>query len=161
MRTKINLIIALFFLSFSLVSGCFAVGLSEQSKSAGGAFLSTGSQDQKIMSGVVDFGNASGTATNTSLPQIIANVIKFILALLGVIMLVIVIYSGVLWMTAGGNVESVEKAKKYLKNALIGLILILAAYAIAEFAVVNIANIVTNNGGGGSYLPDDPGSVAA
>jgi len=40
-----------------------------------------------------------------------------------------------LWMSAGGNEDQVKKAKQWLKNAVIGLALILAAYAIADFAV--------------------------
>jgi len=85
------------------------------------------------------------TGEGASLQQMVANVIKFVLALLGMVVMVIVVYSGFLWMTAGGNVENVDKAKKLLKNAIIGLILIFAAYAIADFAVVNIANITSSS----------------
>ncbi|MFA6537608.1 MAG: pilin [Patescibacteria group bacterium] len=79
-----------------------------------------------------------------TLQQTIGNAVKFILALLGMIMLVIVIYSGVLWMTAGGNVENIEKAKKYLKNSVIGLFLILGAYALSAFVVSNL-ELITGN----------------
>jgi hypothetical protein len=46
---------------------------------------------------------------------------------------VITIIAGYQWMTAGGNEEQVAKAKKNISNAVIGLIIILAAYAITWF----------------------------
>jgi|GEM_PF-3444174 len=89
--------------------------------------------------------SALGTTGGTpNLQKIVANAIKFVLALLGMVMMVIVIYAGFLWMTAGGADEKILTAKKYLKNGLIGLVLIFAAYAIADFAVSNLANITSN-----------------
>lgn len=64
-------------------------------------------------------------------PLIIAGkVIKAVLSLLGVIFLVLMIYGGYIWMLARGNDQEVEKAKNIIKNAIIGLIVVLAAYAI-------------------------------
>ncbi len=91
-----------------------------------------------------ELGNFAGQTigNNTAdLKTMIANIVKFILALLGMVMMIIVIYAGVLWMTSGGNSEKVDKAKKLLVSAIVGLALIFAAYAIADFAVTNIANI--------------------
>jgi hypothetical protein len=47
---------------------------------------------------------------------------------------------GFIWMTAGGNEEKVGKAKKMLVAGIIGLIIVVAAYAIARFAVGSIIN---------------------
>ena len=55
------------------------------------------------------------------------------LGLTGIILLVIIIYAGFLWMTAQGNEEQVTKAKNILKNAVIGMVLVFASYAIAWF----------------------------
>jgi len=95
--------------------------------------------------GASQMGTAAGLNSSASLPQIVANVIKFVLALLGMVMMVIVVYAGFLWMTAGGADEKVLTAKKYLKNGLIGLVLIFTAYAISDFAISNISNIVNQN----------------
>ena len=72
---------------------------------------------------------------STDIRTIIANIIRIALGLLGIVVLVLMIYAGFLWMTAGGNEEQIEKAKKILKNAVIGLAIILMAYAIVAFVI--------------------------
>jgi len=73
-----------------------------------------------------------------TLPQIIGLVIQAGLALLGIIFLGLMIYGGYTWMMARGNEQEVEKAKNIIKNALIGLIVVLAAYAITKLIMSNI-----------------------
>jgi len=68
----------------------------------------------------------------------IAQLIRVALGFLGVIAVVIVLYGGVMWMTAGGNEDRVTKARKIMTAGLIGLIIILAAYAIASFVISNL-----------------------
>ncbi|MFH1412600.1 MAG: hypothetical protein ABIG10_01035 [bacterium] len=60
------------------------------------------------------------------------------LAFLGVIFLILMIYGGITWMTAGGNDEKVAKARKLLVAAVIGLIIVLSAYAITSYLGDNI-----------------------
>ena len=60
-----------------------------------------------------------------------------------VIVLVIIIYGGFLWMTAGGNDEKVGEAKKWIFGGIIGLVFILSAYAIASFVISNLVNATT------------------
>ena len=64
---------------------------------------------------------------------IVANIIRVALGLLGIIVLILMIYAGFLWMTSAGNDEQIGKAKQILKNATIGLAIILLAYAIVAF----------------------------
>jgi len=47
----------------------------------------------------------------------------------------LILYGGFKWMTAGGNEEQVGEAKKIIISGVIGLIIILSAYAIANFVV--------------------------
>ena len=56
-----------------------------------------------------------------------------ILSFIGVLFLVLIIYGGILWMTATGNEQQVTKAKSLIVQAVIGLIIVLAAYAITAF----------------------------
>ena len=60
-------------------------------------------------------------------------VIGFVLSLVGILFLGLMIYAGLLWMTAQGNEQKVEKAKDLLINAVVGLIIVFAAYAITAF----------------------------
>jgi len=79
--------------------------------------------------------NTSSAATPTA---IIGNIIGYALALLGVVFTILTIYAGFLWMTAQGNEEQISKAKKMLTNAVIGMVIIGAAYAISSFVITQI-----------------------
>lgn len=51
-------------------------------------------------------------------------------------------------MTSGGDEERLEKAKKLLKNGIIGLVIILASWAIATFILTRLGGAISGNGGG-------------
>lgn len=82
-----------------------------------------------------EVGDATGIETSRSLPEIIGGLVQAALGLLGIVLLVLLLYGGYLWMTAGGNEDQVSKAKKIITNAVVGLVIIMAAYAIASFVV--------------------------
>lgn len=69
------------------------------------------------------------------LPEIVGNLIKIFLSILGVLFVVLMVYAGYLWMNARGNEQQVEKAKNILSQAVIGLVVILGAYSITYFVV--------------------------
>lgn len=71
--------------------------------------------------------------SNASVGSIIATIIRAILGLLAAIFMVLMVLSGFKWMTAAGNESQVEKAQETIKAALIGLIVVLAAYAITYY----------------------------
>lgn len=82
-----------------------------------------------------DIGNAIGLG-NTEDPRIIAaNVIRVLLGFLGIIAVIIILFGGFKWMTAGGNEEKVGEARKLMIQGIIGLVIILAAWGIARFVV--------------------------
>ncbi len=83
------------------------------------------------------YGEATGLG-NEDIRTTIAKIIQVALSLLGIIMVVIVIYAGFEWMTAGGNEEKVTTAKNRLGQAVIGLLIVLSAYAITNFVVTNL-----------------------
>jgi hypothetical protein len=72
--------------------------------------------------------------------QTIGKIINVALSLLGIVVLVIIIYGGFLWMTAGGNDDKVSEAKKWIFGGIIGLVIILSAYAIASFVISNLVS---------------------
>ena len=72
-------------------------------------------------------------ATQTGIASIIAAIIKGFLALLGVIFIILILIAGYNWMTAAGDEEKVRKAKDTIQRAIIGLLIIVAAYAITYF----------------------------
>ncbi|MFH1029676.1 MAG: hypothetical protein V1770_00265 [bacterium] len=78
-----------------------------------------------------------------SVSEIIAEIIKYILSFLGIIFLILTLYGGFLWMTAGGNDEQVAKSKTIIINGVVGLIIILSAYAITFFVLENVIKATT------------------
>ncbi|NCQ16114.1 hypothetical protein GW814_00465 [Candidatus Falkowbacteria bacterium] len=86
----------------------------------------------------------SGTPTaDYDIRLMVARIIRIILELLGIIFLVLIIYAGFKWMTAGGDEEKVTSAKKLLTNSVIGLIIIFAAFAIATFVFYQLEYAIT------------------
>jgi len=88
--------------------------------------------------------SAKETGLKAQEPSIvIGNLIRSILAFIGVIFLILMIYGGVTWMTAGGNEEKIKKAKGLITNATIGLVIILAAYSITWFITTRLLTATT------------------
>lgn len=65
----------------------------------------------------------------------ISKIIRAFMGLLGIVAVVIILLGGFKWMTAGGNEEKVGEAKKLIISGIIGLVIIMSAYAIANFVV--------------------------
>lgn len=65
--------------------------------------------------------------------SVVALLVRAALGLLAVIFLILMIVSGFTWMTAGGDETKIKKASGTIKTAIIGLVIVLAAYAITYF----------------------------
>ena len=70
---------------------------------------------------------------NEGLSVIIGKVVGAGLAFIGVLFFILMIYGGLTWMMARGNEQDVTKAKELIQAAVIGLIIVLAAYAITAY----------------------------
>ncbi len=96
--------------------------------------------------------------SSASVGSIVATVISAFLALLGIIFVVLILIAGYNWMTALGDEEKVTKAKNTLQRAIIGLIIIVAAYAITYFVFNKLpwgetsTSSSNNTGTGGSSV---------
>lgn len=101
------------------LAGLVKQGLNEANSQAG---LSTG----------------KGSDAGQSLAIVAGEIVGNILAFVGLLFFVLVIAGGIMWMTAAGNESRVEQARKLLVAALIGLIIVLAAYAITSFITTNL-----------------------
>jgi hypothetical protein len=83
----------------------------------------TGHTSQKL------FGSPDSLASGVSM------IVYSLLSLLGVVFLGLTIYAGLMWMTAEGSEERMERAKRILIESLAGLVIVLAAYAISFFVI--------------------------
>jgi len=80
----------------------------------------------------LNFATSTGLAT-FDIRTYVGRIIRVFLGLLGIIAVSLMIWAGYIWMTAAGNPEKIDQAKKIMQNAVIGLVIIVSAYAIAEF----------------------------
>ena len=74
-----------------------------------------------------------------SLQETVAQLINVALSMLGMIAVVIVLIGGFKWMTAGGNEEKVGEARKLIFAGIVGMAIILSAWAIARFVLVQLS----------------------
>lgn len=82
----------------------------------------------------IEYGTATGLGT-ADIRSTMASIINVALGLLGIVAVVIIVAGGFIWMTSGGNDEKVEKAKNMIFMGIVGLAIILSAYAIATFVI--------------------------
>ena len=89
---------------------------------------------------------------NVSLRQYILNVLNFVLSFLGIIAVAALIYAGFLYVTSRGEDSANEKSKKILAFAVLGILLILASFAIVNTVIRN-AGVGTSDRNGISNQP--------
>ncbi len=71
--------------------------------------------------------------TDTTISEIVGTAVSAFLGLLGVIFIILMLLAGYNWMTAAGDEEKINKAKKTIQRAIIGLIIVVGSYAIWSF----------------------------
>ena len=86
---------------------------------------------------------AAGFGEPKGIGEIAGAIIGTFLSLLGIIFVCLIIYGGFLWMTSGGNEVKVMKAKEVLAQAVIGLVIIMSAYAITFFVFQSLQQVTT------------------
>ncbi len=88
--------------------------------------------------------SAATTATLQAgdLPTTIGAIVGVLLSVLGVVFLVIVIYGGITWMTAGGDEKKVEKGRKMLIEGAIGMLICVSAYSLSVYVVQKITSSI-------------------
>jgi hypothetical protein len=93
---------------------------------------------QLFLNGVTVTQSEMGSINNYNLFNRIRLIITAVYGLIGVIFFILIIYGGILWMTASGNDSQVGKAQKIIQRAAIGLFIVVLAYAITYFILKRI-----------------------
>jgi amino acid transporter len=76
---------------------------------------------------------SGGTNAESTVMAVIGKTIGAFLSVFGVIFLCLMIYGGYKWMMASGREEEVKSAKDTIRAAIIGLVIVVMAYAITFF----------------------------
>jgi len=85
-------------------------------------------------------GDNSGTNINIEpreAEDILQNGLNIAYFLGGTIAIIVIIIGGIMYAISGGNSGSVTKAKNMILYSVVGLVLVIAAWAITNFVIVN------------------------
>src|SRR3989338_6316325 len=85
----------------------------------------------------LDYGTYTGLG-DKDLRQGVMTIVNVLLGFLGIIAILIILYGGFVWMTAAGNEEKVDQAKKIISAGIIGLVIIFTSFAIATFVIESL-----------------------
>ena len=85
---------------------------------------------------------ATNLPNQAKFSEIMITIINILLAIAGLIAVIFLIVGGFRYITAGGNEESSEAAKKTITNAIIGIVIIILSFVIVRV----ISNALTGGG---------------
>ncbi len=88
----------------------------------------------------LNYGTFSGLGTR-DVREVIFLIINVILGFLSIIAILLILWGGFKWMTAGGNEDQIDEAKKIIIAGIVGMAVIFTAYAIATFVVRSLVNV--------------------
>jgi hypothetical protein len=86
----------------------------------------------------IDFPTNFAGFTSQDIKVTIGNIVRIIVGFLGIITIIIILAGGLKWMTSAGNEDKIAEAKKLISAGVIGLVIVLAAYAIANFVIASL-----------------------
>ncbi|MFA4941375.1 MAG: hypothetical protein WC582_02110 [Patescibacteria group bacterium] len=101
----------------------------------------------KMQSGISEVGEKAfgGETPENDVRIIVANSIKVFLGFLGIVFLVLLVSAGWKYMKSSGNEDQVHEAVSQIQTAVIGLLIVMSAYAIANYITTCVLDL-TNRG---------------
>lgn len=87
--------------------------------------------------------NGCGGGSTAELPNVIVSIINGVVGAIALVAVIFIIVGGINYMTSAGDASKIEKAKKTILYAAIGLIIAALAFAIVNFTI----NIINGSGG--------------
>jgi hypothetical protein len=76
-----------------------------------------------------------GGLRSGDLPTFVATIIRWLLGLIGVVLVAMFVYGGVMYATSAGNDERVETGKKIMIYAVIGTAIIVVAFIASDYII--------------------------
>lgn len=77
----------------------------------------------------------TGKSEPISIPELVGNIIKALLGIVGTLSLLMFMIGGFWWLTSAGNEERIKKGKDTLTWAILGLAITFGGYAILRFVI--------------------------
>lgn len=83
--------------------------------------------------GIENLVKKGGNTAAGGISAFLNNVIQLIYSLAGVILIFMIIYAAIQWMSSGGDKEALAKARARIIHAVIGIILLALAFLISKY----------------------------
>lgn len=98
---------------------------------------------QAISAGAKTAAGGAGLVSTGSgdLMTLIGQLIGAVMGLVGVLLFGYMVYGGFKWMTAAGDTKAVGEAQSIIRNAIIGIVIIVAAYSISSYVLQRLSDI--------------------
>ena len=77
----------------------------------------------------------------TDVADYIIAIYKFGAGVAGMVAVVVIMWGGILWLTAGGKSEAIQSAKSYISSALLGLVLVFGSYMLMHSIKIGRAHV--------------------
>ena len=68
----------------------------------------------------------------------VTNILNVVIGVLGIVAVIVIIIGGIQYMTSTGDAGKVKKAKDPILYGVIGLVVVILAFAIVNFVIANI-----------------------
>ncbi len=95
-------------------------------------------------------------------PRLIAvRLINVALEFLAILMLVMVVWGGFQFLLSGGKQENMQQAGATIRNAIIGLIIILCSWAIVQFVISSFVGAINGTSGTGTTQSTSPSAAGS
>jgi hypothetical protein len=137
MNKKIAKHVVAFSLSLLMVTMIFAYAVTVNAQ---------GNTDNMLWGGQQGAVQAQTGLGNTDPRAMAARAINILLGFMGIIAVVIILLGGFRWMTAAGNEDKVAEAKKIIGAGVIGLVIILTSFGLAQFILNALYNATGASG---------------
>ena len=97
-----------------------------------------------ILNGLNTAATSADYGTHVELSTVIGRMISVILGISGLLFLCLMVYAGILYLTANGEEAGVKKAKKLITSSIIGIIIVMASYALTAYVVAALTSVVAS-----------------
>jgi len=85
----------------------------------------------------------------TDIKVVVGQVLKNVLIYLGIALLLLMVYGGVLWMISAGEEDKIKKAKQIITAAVVGVLIVVLAYTITSFIITRFTELGNKPSSGG------------
>lgn len=83
----------------------------------------------------------AGSVANMTLGQLVSYAVEVAIIVAGIGFVILLLLGGFQYLTSAGNPDGAQRANRTMLNAVIGLVIVVASYAVARYVVVNLFKI--------------------